>query len=153
MKNKPRSDNYSTVRTRSDSGVRREKGRFLYVRDKTTAVKDKHSYSTSTKSFSVDLLGSLIAILIACCVIRMLADNGANVTFYGFLNMLSNCPTVDLSVVKPWFGDLQFTGFWSLFEPIAEFLQTSLQLVCYFGVSLWNALMYALYFVGFLFGY
>ena len=103
MKNKSRSDNYKTVRTSSEKGVKRENGRFRYVRDNTRVVKDKHGYTSTTKSFSVDLLGSVVAILIACCVIRTLADNGGNVTFYGFLNMLANCPTVDLSVITPWF--------------------------------------------------
>lgn len=121
---------------------------YTYKKNSSLHVKD-----TSNTSSGFSIFRLLVIIILSACVIRILTGFGTQISFTGFLEFLSDCPRIDLSVLKT-FQDLTIQGSWGLFDFLRTFLNLFMQffsVIAFVFSGIIQAIIFAIYFLRFLF--
>lgn len=122
--------------------------------DKETRENKRINERVSYISNSSSLLGSIIIILVAVAMIRILYNGTADgISFRSLLDLLSNAPQVS-TVVKNFVQQLQIPGPWVILDGLRLFLNLNLQavsIVIWLSSSLIDVCIFLSYFLMWLF--
>ncbi len=104
------------------------------------------TYKKQTYTFSGgSLLKSIFIMILLVSIVGTLTNTtNANITFYGFLDLLQRAPKIPTDWIS-FGGDLQGV-------PFIGWLISAIRVLMFFVVGISQAIVFILYFLGFLFG-